>query len=257
MSQSSDGQLRTDWEQRALAKGNSLASVLLQNLPQALNNYLHEWHVDLIQTRFLPHIPHRGKVIDVASGYGRISAVIQSTRPDIQLFGLDFAYPYCQYYAANIHAPAICGSIYDLPFPFGFFDGIVAITALMYVENTQEQAVVKQLVQRLRPGGYAFLLDPGVEFLKLASVFTQSRASTSGKGFSQKSYKQFGQTSTTRVVASGGCPMFSLFIPLLYGVAENQGIVRKLLQTTKMLDSKAEKHHKFTLHRWMLVKRIH
>jgi hypothetical protein len=60
----------------------------------------------------------------------------------------------------------------------------------------------------------------------------------------------------TRVVASGGCPVFSAFLPLLYVAAKNQGVAQKLLQIIKMLDGKVEKRHKFTLHRWMLVERI-
>lgn len=250
--------LRANWEKRANNAGISLASVLLRNFPPILNHYLHEWHVDLIQRQLLPYIPDEGKLLDVASGYGRVSIPIQAARPDIQLLGVDFAYPYCQHYITNVKMPAICASIYDLPFPFDFLDGIVGITALMYVKDGQEQIVFNKLVQQLKPGGYAFLLDPGVEFLTLASTFIHSQASTSGKGFTQKDYMQFGQTGRTKVIASGGYPIFSTFIPFLYGISsKNQHIVHKLLHIIKKLDKRAEKHHKFTLHRWMLVKRNH
>jgi SAM-dependent methyltransferase len=217
---------------------------------------LHEWHVDLIQSRFLPHIPHGGLVLDVASGYGRISLPVQTVRQDIQLLGLDFAYPYCQYYAANLCTPAVCASINDLPFETDFAHGIIAVTALMYVTATREREVLEQLVRRLKPGGYALFMDPGLEFLHLASLFKRSETSTSGKGFKKNAYLQLGRTDMTRVVAAGGCPVFSYLLPVLYVTAKNRGVAQKFLRVIRMLDNRAGSYHKFTLHRWMLLQRI-
>lgn len=256
MPQLSGTQLRTDWEKRALAKGASLASVLLQNLPPILNQHLHKWHIDLVQSRLLPRMPQGAVVLDLACGYGRVSLPIKVIRPDIQLLGLDFAYPYCQHYTENVRSPAICASIYDLPFMPDFLDGIVAITALMYVATGQEEAVFQQLIHRLKPGGFALFLDPGAEFLNAASLFARSRTSTSGKGFKMDDYWQFGQTRTTRILETGGCPVFSTFLPLLLGIAKNPGLAQKMLQAISILDVKLGRHGTFTLHRWMLVERV-
>ncbi|MCA9873442.1 MAG: class I SAM-dependent methyltransferase, partial [Anaerolineales bacterium] len=217
----SGAQLRIDWEKRALAKGVSLSSVLLQNLPPILNQHLHKWHIALVQSRLLPRMPQGSVVLDLACGYGRISLPIKVARPDIQLLGLDFAFPYCQHYIENVRSPAICASTYSLPFVPDFLDGIVAITALMYVETGQEEIVFQQLIHRLKPGGFALFLDPGTEFLKAASFFARSRTSTSGKGFRKYDYWQLGQTRTTRILEIGGCPVFSVFLPLMLGIAKN------------------------------------
>ncbi|MGD9730973.1 MAG: class I SAM-dependent methyltransferase [Desulfamplus sp.] len=256
MTNSLKKQLRIDWEQRAIAKGASLAGVLLQNFPKALNHYLHEWHIDIIHSKLLPHIPYKGSLLDVASGYGRTSLYIKSVRPDIQIFGLDFAFPYCKHYIDNVQAPSICASIYDSPLRTNIFDGIVAITALMYITDTHKEIVLRQLMQHLKKGGYALLLDPGAEFLKLVSVFKQSRTQTSGKGFNKKEYINLGKSRTTKLEEMGGCPIFSFSLPILYGLYSNNDIILRLLQIINVLDRKLTKYHKITLHRWMLVRYI-
>lgn len=253
---SHEAQLRSDWEKRAATRGDSPEGVLLQNLPRPLNDFLHQWHVGLIQNQFLPLMPPESRVLDVASGYGRISLPIQAVRPDIHLFGLDFSHIYCQHYAVNVQSPVVCGSVYDLPFANHFVDGIVAITALMYISTSQQKIVFSHLTQLLKPGGYALFIDPGLEYLKTVSLYTRSQSSTSGQGFKKDIYLKMGATETTRVVQSGGCPVFSVFMPLLYALANNQRIIKKLLEIIRAWENRVGMHHRYVLHRWMLVERI-
>lgn len=257
MKESDHLQLRIDWEERAVNQGQSLSGVLLKNLPDFLNRYLHEQHINIVKQKLLSQMPQSAIVLDVASGYGRISSDVQTIRPDLELVGLDFVEQYCQAYVKNTESTAVCASLYDLPFIKNFADGIIAITALMYIDGAQQSNVIHHLLKCVNPGGYVLFLDPGIEYLDLISQFRENeQPNTSGKGFAKNEYLRLGQTNISQVIDSGGFPAFSFFLPILYGLARYEKITRKILGFTKLLDRKMGGYRKYSLHRWLLLKRI-
>lgn len=250
-------QLRTEWEQRAAAEGSSYTGVLLRNLPPVLNHYLHERHVEVVLNRLLPRLPQGALVLDLGCGYGRISSHIKAARPDIQLVGVDFAFSYCQQFTQNVEAAALCADLSALPFAKGCVHGVVAVTALMYIPAAKQEAVMDHLLQRVQPQGFAIFIDPGAEFLGLVHLINgrRSRKLTSGAGIGLQKYDRLGTTSRTQIVDAGGFVIFSLFLPLLYLLQKRVGLVKWLLNFTAILDQKLG-WRRFTLHRWMLLKRL-
>ena len=248
--------LRADWEERAISEGSSYRGVLLRNLPHLLNNYLHEQHTCVIQQFLLSRMPPGSKVLDAGCGYGRISAYIREIRPDISLIGIDFAPSYCQLYKENIAAPAICADFACIPLPYHCLDGLIAVTALMYFPENQRTLVASELIKRLKPGGLAFFIDPGLEYLNLLGGKQRVSSTTSGSGISLKTYDQLGNNPPAQIKACGGWFGFSFLLPLLYVTRRQYRLTKYLLQVANVLDKALASWRRFSLHRWMLVQRL-
>lgn len=250
--------LRKDWNSRAEHSGKSISGVLLKGLHPEHNEYLNSWHVTLLKKHLLVTIPDSGSVLDVACGYGRLSNAVRSIRPDIQLIGMDFSYAFCNLFSEVSGEPSVCASMYDIPMRKHTLDGIIAVTALMYIEDASIEEVFRNVMGLLKPGAYALFLDPGDEYLKFISIFHQSSSSTSGKGFSKKEYFRLGNISSAKIVAMGGCPIFSFCLPLLHAlrVTGKSFIARLLIGTIRKLDELLERFSRFTIHRWILIQQV-
>jgi len=87
--------VRASWEQRAVESGASLSGVLLRNLSENANRTLDEWHATILRDALLPEVRTGARVLDLGCGYGRLSRVIASARPDIDVihFRYNAAHP--------------------------------------------------------------------------------------------------------------------------------------------------------------------
>jgi len=255
-----NNQLRADWERRAIDKGSSYSGVLFRNLPDILNYYLHERHILIVLTKLLPLLPKHAALLDIGCGYGRISSYIRTFRPDIKLIGVDFAFPYCKQYFNNVGFTPVCADFSRPPFTQFCVDGLIAVTALMYVSPSDREKVITVLVNLLKPKGVALFIDSGKEFFKVASIIKScdAKSSTSGTGFILKEYNRLGKSTLTEIVDCGGFTGFSLLLPILHLFRAQLKVMKHLLKLSTAIDESLGHWRcwqRFALHRWMLLKR--
>ncbi|MDI3260691.1 MAG: class I SAM-dependent methyltransferase [Sinobacteraceae bacterium] len=242
--------LRRRWERRAEQAGDTFAGVLFQGLSDTANRALHVWHGRVLEARFLPRLPPGARVLDLGCGYGRLGRIVRERRPDIFLVGQDLALPYCRSYARNV-APAVQADLEAAPFVAGGFDGIYAVTALMYVEPARRPAAFAGLVRLLRPGGIALLLDPGAELISLLKCFRRGAAETAGTGFRRAQYVELARRAGLDLLDSGGNPRDSAIML----VSAGGWLARRLVARWIGRDGPHGGYSIAALHRWLLLRR--
>ncbi|MDD5711615.1 MAG: class I SAM-dependent methyltransferase [Smithellaceae bacterium] len=249
--------LRAAWEERAANEGMNLSGVLLKNLPAELNLYLHNRHLDIVLNKLLPLIPPGAMLLDVGCGYGRIGRCVRETRPDIRVVGMDFSFPYCRQYHDHVSEAVACADVAKIPFRRSSIDGILAATSLMYVPPSDRTKVMRDILDLLAPGGAALFIDPGRELMALVELLRrQRRRTTSGYEFSLNQYDALGMgNDDTDIVASGGFPGFSLLLPLLYLLRARPTLLKPALRLAVAFDLRFSRLRRFTIHRWMILKK--
>lgn len=249
--------LRTAWEKRAAEKGTRLDSVLFQGLSDPINGYIHDFHWRVICKYLLNYIPQNARVIDIGCGYGRISSMLLKERPDIELIGIDFSYNYCALCKKNTSMDVICGDLNSLPLRSNFFDAAIAITSLMYVEDSLCEETAEKLINILKPGGKALFIDPGQEFLRLASILKPSsrKKTTGGHGFDKDAYHRLGSAGSAKLLKYGGIPVFSALIPALYLLEHIPFLFRYCIKIVRLLDDPLFHFDKYSVHRWIVLER--
>jgi SAM-dependent methyltransferase len=247
--------LRHRWEQRAKENTTTLRGVLCQGLSVVLNDYINKFHIAQVQKWFIPRMCREALVLDLGCGYGRISKVIRELRPDINLFGLDFVLDYCELYRKYINSQSVCGEIQALPFAHASFDGILAITSLMYVSHEQRLSITKQILELIKPNGYVLFIDPGQELMKAVSMLRpqSTRETTGGFGFYSYEYQKLIANSGGKIIAFGGMPIFTLMLPILIILEKVPLLQCSFLSFIKLCDNWLGHFWKFSLHRWILV----
>lgn len=249
--------LREKWEERAFGKGESLESVLFQNLPPDLNAHIHRIHMRLIETWLLPRLKSGARLLDVGCGYGRLGRDILGQRPDIRLVGIDFSLNYCHLHQKGLGVPTVCANLSELPLAPASFDAILAVTALMYVPVEKRGAVLGEMIALLKPGGCALFLDPGQEFMDFIAWVKPSskKKSTGGSGFTASEYLDLAQGAGVRVEAVAGMPFFTLALPFLTLMAGLPWVTRMIIPLLDHLDRFLAHWWRFSVHRAMLVVR--
>jgi len=249
--------LRDLWEQRAREKEDRCDSVLFQGFPAPLNAHVHNVHWGIITKHLQPLLPTNARVLDLGCGYGRIAALITRTRPDIEVYGVDFSLTYCSLCHESTGVQVACADMLALPFRNGVFDAVLAVTSLMYVPVEKREETTKKTLLLLKPEGVALFIDPGEEYLNLAALFRPSsrRGSTGGRGFRLNQYLGLGTTAGFVILNHGGMPLFSLAVPLLYPASRCPRVISRLLSAIGRIDERLCRYSRFSIHRWMLVKR--
>jgi SAM-dependent methyltransferase len=249
--------LRALWDCRAREKKDHCNSVLFQGLPDSLNTYIHNVHWNTVNNYLLPLIPRNSTILDLGCGYGRIASLIARTRPDIELYCVDFSLTYCSLCSKNTSVHVACADILNLPFRNGVFDSIVAITSLMYVPVEKRAEIMKKIVLLLKPEGKALFIDPGEEYMNLMAFLRPSskRKSTGGQGFRLDQYLDLGTSGGSVILNHGGMPLFSLAVPLLYLISRLPRLTGKLLDIIGRIDECIFQYSRFSIHRWMLITR--
>lgn len=244
------------WQKRSQKFSAGLRAVLFQGLPNYLNVAIHNWHRRLIAQHMLPLLPYTSRVLDIGSGYGRLSHVIKEKRPDIKLIGIDFNLQFCQIYHHNIGA-SVCADVRNLPFSPCHSDGLLVVTALMYTKE-DVLTVVQSVLAQLKPGGIALFIEPGSELIacinKLWPRF--KRRTTGGQGFSQKDFLHLFSNTPCLVLGKGSNLIFTLVLPLLLIFGKISPLGTWLANVAVNLDIHLNIYGKFALHRWIMVQRL-
>ena len=95
------------------------------------------------------------KVLDAGCGKGRIAAALVARARGLEVTGVDLSEEMLRHVPREI--PTRCGSLLNLPFPDGAFDGAYCVEALEHVGNPQGS--VRELCRVVRPGGRVVIVD--------------------------------------------------------------------------------------------------
>lgn len=248
--------IRHEWEARARASGDRLSGVLFRGLSDQANAAVHEWHAWVAHHVFLPGIPPGGRILDLGCGYGRLALVATTARPDLDIIGQDITLSYCRNFQRRF-GKCIRADLSALPFAPASFDGVMAITCLMYAEPEQVAETLERLRGVIKPGGALLLLDPGVEVQRLVAAVRRgaSVSATGGNGFEQGQYLSLIERAGFEPGACGGNPRLSAAL-MLPGMARSSGqLAGRALRWCASHDQRASGYARLALHRWVLAVR--
>jgi ubiquinone/menaquinone biosynthesis C-methylase UbiE len=99
------------------------------------------------------------RVLDVGCGKGRFARVFKEQEPEAELWGLDISEEMLRYVPAGIHTRA--GSMTELPFEDGFFDGAYATESLEHAVEIEK--AVAEICRVVKPGGRIAIIDKNAE----------------------------------------------------------------------------------------------
>jgi ubiquinone/menaquinone biosynthesis C-methylase UbiE len=115
------------------------------------------YHVKLIRE----HLGDlRGKrVLDVGCGKGRFARVFREQEPEAEIWGLDISEEMLRFVPAGIQTRA--GTMTELPFADGFFDGAYATESLEHAVEIEK--AVAEMCRVVKPGGRLAIIDKNAE----------------------------------------------------------------------------------------------
>ena len=99
------------------------------------------------------------RVLDVGCGKGRFARVFQAQEPEAELWGLDISEEMLRYVPAGIHTRA--GSMTELPFEDGYFDGAYATESLEHAVEIEK--AVSEICRVVKSGGRIVVIDKNAE----------------------------------------------------------------------------------------------
>lgn len=169
MNQNSDD-LKREWNARSQQMGATHRSVLFKRFPGLINGWIHRQHVNFILEQ-MP--PQPSRVLDVGCGYGRLSSALKRQRPNDMFQGVDFAEEFAREYELNV-GPCFCGSAMDYQ-PKQEFDVILMVTILMYLDESEQYALLHRLWDFLRPQGRLIVIEPALELLQAFRLITRRK----------------------------------------------------------------------------------
>jgi malonyl-CoA O-methyltransferase len=115
------------------------------------------YHVKLI----LEHLGDRAgkRVLDVGCGKGRFARILLERHPSAEIWGLDISSEMLRHVPEGIHTRQ--GSMTELPFEDGYFDGVYATESLEHAVEIDR--AVAEMCRVLKPGGRLAIIDKNAE----------------------------------------------------------------------------------------------
>lgn len=105
------------------------------------------------------HLGAVNRVLDVGSGKGRFARIVKEKNPSASVVCFDLALAMLRCCDANL-APC-AGSMTDLPFADGVFDGVYATESLEHAVDIEK--TVAGMCRVLKPGGRLVIIDKNAE----------------------------------------------------------------------------------------------
>jgi ubiquinone/menaquinone biosynthesis C-methylase UbiE len=115
------------------------------------------WHVKIIREH-LGELRGR-RVLDVGCGKGRFARLFKEQEPEAEIWGLDISEEMLRFVPEGIHTRA--GSMTELPFEDGWFDGAYATESLEHAVETGK--AVDEICRVVKPGGRIAIIDKNAE----------------------------------------------------------------------------------------------
>jgi ubiquinone/menaquinone biosynthesis C-methylase UbiE len=115
------------------------------------------YHVQLI-VRHLGDV-NSGRVLDAGCGKGRFARIVKERNPGAEVWGLDISEEMLRFVPPEIRTRA--GSMTELPFDDGYFDGAYATESLEHAVDVE--TAVAEMCRVVKPGGRIAIIDKNVE----------------------------------------------------------------------------------------------
>lgn len=223
------------WEDRSKEYKSDIKGVLFRNMPLVVNEYIHNWTTKQI----LQSLPKskKIKVLDLGSGYGRLSEEILLYNKYAKTTGIDIASGYVKMYNSKLkpRGKSYTGDIKKLPFKDSSFDFVFSVTTLMYVISEKDQnKAVSEIFRVLKKNGEFVIIEPNPQGQLIATLGRRSKNSTS---YSPQGMIDLIESNGGRVVALTGVPFFTFsLLPMFLLSKINHSLVRVSLIIVSYLD---------------------
>jgi SAM-dependent methyltransferase len=143
-----------------------------------------------------------------------------------------------------------------LPFPDETFDGVLAVTLLMYLHE-HSRCAFDEIRRVTRPGGSLLLIDPAREPERPARFLAGGRkiGPTSGSGYKWSEYRSIMTSNGDSIVAKGSAVGLTLMLPILTLARSSPLLQSVLVSMAAGLDRLLGRGVRFGFHRWVLLRK--
>jgi 2-polyprenyl-3-methyl-5-hydroxy-6-metoxy-1,4-benzoquinol methylase len=217
--------IQDEWEKRSKTFGANPRGVLFKGLADSFNDHIHNWQLNRILSE-IKSTNERINILDIGCGYGRISLPIIERFPQAKITGIDISQHYVELYKKNTGQNAIAGHAEDLELSPNYYDYIICVTVLMYIDKDSVEKTISNFLTHLKKGGKILLIEPlrsGIYFqtcfglLNVLNKFNKTAASnTSGYSFQYNFLKSLIHKSGGKIIREYRLPATTLFFLAIY-----------------------------------------
>jgi len=219
-----------EWEKRSKIFGSSPKGVLFKSLPDTFNKYIHNWQLKKILAE-LALDSGEINIIDIGCGYGRISLPLSEKFPGAKITGIDISKNYVELFQKNTGKNAFVGFAEDFSLQSDYYDYIICITVLMYIDKDKIEKTISNFLRHLKKGGKILLIEPlhsGIYFqtcfglLNLLNKFKKTTAlNTGGNSFQYHFLQSLIHKSGGKIIREYRLPATTLFFLAIYIFTKN------------------------------------
>jgi ubiquinone/menaquinone biosynthesis C-methylase UbiE len=149
------------WEQRARDYKLDVRGVLFKKpYPQFVNEWFHNWSFKQVSNLVNPK--KKFVVLDIACGWGRLSAPLLENYPKLSTVGVDLSAPYVKFYNKLLspRGKARVGTMEKMAFRTQSVDAAFLVVSLMYLPSAdQQEKALTEIFRVLKNKGTFVLIE--------------------------------------------------------------------------------------------------